>query len=167
MAPEAEPYYLLERGKLLSDADLLWNARMELEGEWEKSGVVETLACLAPLVSKSSAKDAAPLLRELYQINRGAFFRYGISLPVYLEGDIPGSMVRMLNRSWFSVRKNREEAACILSFFRTDEGATGVKLLHPESEKVYSSLISDFLPSKRKEQGSLTDELIAKVFFFD
>jgi len=167
MAPEAGPYYLLEQGRILSDISLLSEAVEGLEDEWEKSALVEALSCLAPLVYRRNPPDAAVLFRNLYRLNRGAFFRYGLSLPVYLQGDIPGGFSRLLDRSWFRITGRRKDAAFILAVSTSAEGFTEVQLIDPDTERVYNSLITRFSPHKRADQVPLASELVAKLFNID
>lgn len=167
MAPGAEPYYLLERGRLLSDVELLSRAAAALEDQWEKSGLVETLACLAPLAHGNDAIYAAGVYRDLYRINRGSFFRYGLDLPVVVEGDVPRRFARMLDRSWFRVVRGAEKAAFILSVSGPSGGGTRIQLTAPQSAEVYAELVSDLSIHRQDGRIDLVSRLVAKLFNID
>ncbi|MBN2050929.1 MAG: hypothetical protein JW760_10825 [Spirochaetales bacterium] len=167
LAPEAAPWYTLEKGKLLENPEYLAAAAEDLDTEWERSGRVEALAFLTPLVYRIDSFRGAALYRELYKLNPGVFNRFGITLPVKVEGMVPPRVKRLLKRSPFNPVKKAAEAAFLLSFEGPGEGALVIRLLEPDTGSPLKAVGFPETPLSPGGAAVLVEELIAKFFYID
>jgi len=98
VAPHAEAFYLLERGKLLHSRELLEEALRSFDPFWERQGIHETLRALVPVLGRRTAEGREALSR-LYALNPGGLLQHGLAVPLAIElRSGPGIPPRVLRR---------------------------------------------------------------------
>ena len=109
----SEGFYLLQRGKLLEDPELLLQSLKKLDPVWERRETAEAIEKLAGIyLSGRDRKRAAILCAELYDINPGAFIGNGLKFPLYLDFK-PGLPLRAaLGFSGFDIFTKNEDNFC-------------------------------------------------------
>jgi hypothetical protein len=99
ISPRAEPYYLLEEGRLRGERALLEAAIESFDSYWESEGIHEALVALAPLLEPGS-REWRDALNRLYSLNSGALPQNGLRLPlaVLLTGGNSRELRRVVRR---------------------------------------------------------------------
>lgn len=87
LIPQTSPIFTLREGQLLQNNDFYADALEELKDPWYLAERVSALVGFIQTKGSSSYKDPDFISRmgELYRINRGAFLRNGISLPLQIQ----------------------------------------------------------------------------------
>ena len=81
ISPRAEPYYLLEEGRLRRDRALLEAAAEAFDPFWEREAIQEALVALAPLLPRGGV-ERREVLNRLFLLNPGALLQHGLRLPL-------------------------------------------------------------------------------------
>ena len=110
VAPGAEGSYLLERGRLTGDEEMLQEALGRLDPVWEKKYLSETITDLIKLYAENGRDTAARRLsEELFLMNPGVFIREALEFPLAVDFK-PGFFLRRnLKRSGFKISVNNKD----------------------------------------------------------
>ncbi len=110
VAPEAEPSYLLEKGRLLSDPVMLSTAAGSFDPDWEKLELSEALTELIPIAEDSGRPEMSDEMAwQLYELNPGIFLKTDLKFPLRLDFE-PGFRFRhILTSSGFNILSNKSD----------------------------------------------------------
>ncbi|MBI9100335.1 MAG: hypothetical protein JEY91_17765, partial [Spirochaetaceae bacterium] len=156
------PWYLLEKGRELSDYSMLNEALPLFRTDWELEPLMETLVYLIKLEKRQNLPLKRNRLSYLYSLNSGALMQNGLSLPIILDHSGEGSergLKRLLEKTGFDVTLTAEEGFSHKLIISIDESSYSWYLMNPEGEVLYENK-SDY----EKLNGNTYRGIVMDVF---
>ena len=168
IAAGAEGAYLLERGRLNSDPELLEAAVPALDPEWERKYLAEALLELEALYRACGAADAADRAAErLYSINPGVFQGGTARLPLGIPADSGFFLRAALRRGGFNIiLPNNEDPGCryILSVADNHDEVKLYSVEDTHTGEVIITVETDGEPSSPRKASAFAAELNMRFF---
>ena len=167
VAPAAEGSYLLEKGKLLGDPELLSRAVEALDPQWERKFIADALIELVKLNERrGNIENEVNLAEQLYQLNPGAFISKGVKFPLALDFKAGFFLRQSLKRSGFTILINNGRNDYRYRLTAADNQNEGVlfSVVDTENEKILFQIPLQTYPDTPRKVSVFTAELKKRLF---
>ncbi|MDC7226474.1 MAG: transglutaminase domain-containing protein [Spirochaetales bacterium] len=165
-APAAEPYYMLETGRLTSDQAMLSMAAGQFNPEWERFQMAEAIAELLQTARRPDDGNYITLAEELYGLNPGYFITRGFQFPLELDYK-PGFFLKhSLKRSGFYISLNNDDIRYRYRLSAADTLSEGVlySVVDSETGKAILEFSMIDLPNTPQRASAVAAELKMRLF---